>query len=260
MATLHSQKESYLTGSFYDEFAPYYHLIFENWDASIDLQAAVLSQLIRSEWGDNCKSVLDVSCGIGTQAIGLAQAGFSVTASDISAAQIERAKIESDNRNVDVHYSVSDMRKVKNHHKSEFDILISCDNSVPHLLSDSEIELALNEFYCCLRPGGGCIITVRDYDNEKQEGIQFKPHGVRVVGNTKYTLFQTWEFNNEIYKLSMYCVFETDSTIETKVFKSQYYAVSPHRIVELMIRAGFKSVKIANCDYYQPVIVGTKSV
>ena len=249
-----------MTGSFYDEFAPYYHLIFENWDASIDRQAAVLSQLIRTEWGDNCKSVLDVSCGIGTQAIGLAQLGFKVSASDISLEEVERAKNESKMRNVDIHFSVVDMREVSNHYAQKFDILISCDNSLPHLLNDCEIMLALSAFNQCLAPGGGCILTVRDYDAERQDGIQFKPHGVRKVDNKKYTLFQTWEFEEDLYKLSMYCICETDSGIETKVFKSKYYAISPNKIVTLMIEAGFKSVKIASCDYYQPVIIGTKSV
>lgn len=36
--------------------------------------------------------VLDVACGIGTQAIGLAERGFQVTASDVSATSVQRAE------------------------------------------------------------------------------------------------------------------------------------------------------------------------
>ena len=36
--------------------------------------------------------VLDVACGIGTQAIGLARRGFAVTASDVSAGAVRRAR------------------------------------------------------------------------------------------------------------------------------------------------------------------------
>ncbi|HSD81583.1 MAG TPA: methyltransferase domain-containing protein [Solirubrobacteraceae bacterium] len=39
--------------------------------------------------------MLDASCGIGTQAIGLARAGFTVTATDISPVSVERCAREA---------------------------------------------------------------------------------------------------------------------------------------------------------------------
>lgn len=39
--------------------------------------------------------MLDASCGIGTQAIGLARAGFTVTATDISLVSVERCAREA---------------------------------------------------------------------------------------------------------------------------------------------------------------------
>ena len=79
---------------FYDELAPLYHLIYQDWDASIRRQGEQLSALIKTEWPKS-KRVLDVSCGIGTQAIALAQYGYCVTGSDISANAIERAEQEA---------------------------------------------------------------------------------------------------------------------------------------------------------------------
>jgi hypothetical protein len=52
---------------FYDELAPLYHLIFEDWDVSIERQGSDLAAIIRAEWPGH-RTVLDVSCGIGTQA------------------------------------------------------------------------------------------------------------------------------------------------------------------------------------------------
>lgn len=75
---------------FYDELAPLYHLVFDNWDASMLRQGQQLSALIESEWQGRRK-ILDVTCGIGTQAIGLALRGYGVTASDLSSGEIERA-------------------------------------------------------------------------------------------------------------------------------------------------------------------------
>ena len=73
-----------MTKKFYDELSPFYHLIFQDWETSIERQADIIDGIIKSEWGDNASSILDVSCGIGTQAIGLAKLGYKVEASDLS--------------------------------------------------------------------------------------------------------------------------------------------------------------------------------
>jgi len=246
---------------FYDELSPFYHLIFEDWNASVERQAKIIDRIIRKEWSKNHKSIVDVTCEIGTQVIGLAQLNYDVEASDLSPEEIKRAQQEADKRSLKIKFSVADMMQCFKHHQKQFDVLISCDNSVPHLLSDSDILIAFKEFYNCLKPGGGCIITIRDYDKEKREGVQIKPYGVRVVDDTKYVIFQTWEFEGNIYNLSMYFIRDCgQQEVKTKVFRSKYYAVSISKIIELMEMAGFSSVKQVQSEFYQPVIIGTKKV
>ena len=248
--------------NFYNELSSYYHLIFQDWESSIDRQAVILNSVIKSEWNQKISSIVDVSCGIGTQSIGLAKLGYKVEASDLSMAEIERAKIDAAKNGLDIKFSVSDMRKVSSHYNKQFDLLISCDNSIPHFLTDEDISTAFNEFYKCLNPGGDCLITLRDYDKEKRDGIQIKPYDVKVHNGNKYIIVQTWEFHGDIYELNIYmtCDNEKQNTITTQVFQFKYYAVSTMKIIDLMKKANFSNVKIMKCDYYQPVIVGTKSV
>src|SRR5262245_31587940 len=85
---------------FYDRMAQFYHLIFQDWDESIERQAGQLAGIVEDRWGTDIRSILDVTCGIGTQAIGLARRGYSVTASDLSAAAIARARAEARGRQV----------------------------------------------------------------------------------------------------------------------------------------------------------------
>src|SRR5271166_5356607 len=95
---------------FYDRMASLYHLIFADWDASIERQSGQLSSIIHERWGIGSQTILDVSCGIGTQAIGLAKRGFVVTASDLSAGAIARAKTEARDRAVEINFSICDMK------------------------------------------------------------------------------------------------------------------------------------------------------
>ena len=152
---------------FYDRLAPLYDLIFPDWDASIERQAGQLAGIIGERWGAGVRTILDVACGIGTQSIGLARKGFAVTASDLSAGAVERARVEARRRGVEIDFSVCDMRAAHDHHGRQFDVVIACDNSIPHLLSDDEILLALRQMYALhpprrrlprdrpgLRPGG----------------------------------------------------------------------------------------------------------
>src|SRR3954454_10311057 len=87
---------------FYDRLAPLYDLIFPDWDASIERQSGQLAGIIHDRWGTGVGSVLDVACGIGAQAIGLARRGFAVTASDLSAGAVERAGAEASRRGVEI--------------------------------------------------------------------------------------------------------------------------------------------------------------
>jgi hypothetical protein len=55
------------TSEFYDTLAPYYHLIYADWEVSIGRQSRALDAIIRSTGGPQPRSVLDTSCGIGTE-------------------------------------------------------------------------------------------------------------------------------------------------------------------------------------------------
>jgi len=244
---------------FYDRLAPLYHLIFPDWDASIERQAGQLAGIIHERWGAGARSVLDLACGIGTQSIGLARRGFAVTASDLSAGAVERARAEAQRRGVGIDFSVCDMRAAHDHHRRQFDVVIACDNSIPHLLADHDILLALRQMYALTRPGGGCLITVRDYDREDWGKGLVKPHGVRDRDGVRNVIFQVWDFDGEVYDLSMYFVADDGGDRPaTHVMRSKYYAVGTGRLLELMRRAGFASVERLDGRFYQPVLVGSR--
>src|SRR5690606_28259431 len=91
------RKEKKMTDStsrFYNALAGDYHLIFDDWTAAIERHAKMIDTLIRGKTkvSPGSPKLLDCSCGIGTQTIGLARLGYNVTASDLSRKVVRRAK------------------------------------------------------------------------------------------------------------------------------------------------------------------------
>jgi SAM-dependent methyltransferase len=248
------------TNDFYTKLASFYHLLYPDWEASIKQQALDLDSIIREYWPDQVKTILDAACGIGTQALGLVQLGYSVTASDLSSVAVERAKREAKARQLNFNFSVADMREVYRHHRQAFDLVIAGDNAVPHLLTDDDILAAFQQFYAATRPGGGCLITVRDYDHEERTGVQVKPYALRTEGNTRYLILQVWEFEGLVYDLALYIAEDRGgSNCTTHVMRTKYYAVGSDKLMALMTKAGFQYVQRLDDRFFQPVIVGKRS-
>ncbi len=173
----------------YADLANHYHLIYQDWPASVRRQGAALDRLIRAELGDRPHTVLDVSCGIGTQALGLALLGHRVHGTDLSAPAVERARREAADLGLrNATFDVADMREVDRAVDGAFDVVLSADNSVAHLHAEADLAQAVRVMRARLVPGGLLIVTLRDYDalaagrpRASEPRIVDGPEGRRVV-------------------------------------------------------------------------------
>ena len=113
----------------------------------------------------------------------------------------------------------------------------------------------------CVSVGGGCLVTIRDYEKEERGKNLVKPYGVRVESGSRYLLFQVWDFEGEQYDFTFYFVAENLSTREVRTFamRSRYYAIPTSRLCELMRQAGFSDVRRLDGVFFQPVLVGTRA-
>ena len=131
---------------FYDRLASNYHLIFEDWDASMKRQAATLGAILERECGaPSALRILDCACGIGTQTLGLASLGFTVTACDLSPASVERTRVEAAKRRLNVQLFVADMLDLTEIPDRDFDAVMCMDNALPHLESDEQLFQAATQ-------------------------------------------------------------------------------------------------------------------
>lgn len=246
--------------SYYNHLAPYYKYIYADWDASVQRQADALAGVIHEYFGDMVQRVLDAACGIGTQSIGLAQLGYQVTASDISPGELEQARIEAVKRELKIEFKVADMRDLSLFRRGVFDLVMACDNAIPHLLGEEEILKAFREFYRCAVPDGGCLVTIRDYEKIVRGGRRMNPRTVHETEEGKLLLFDLWEFDGDFYDFTTYAMLDKgENVVETQVIRGgRYYCVTVSQLEKLMLEAGFKNVVTLRERFFQPLILGMK--
>lgn len=246
---------------FYEALAAHYHLIFENWDKSIARQAAILNPLLHSVLPRTPLKILDCACGIGTQAIGFAQAGHNVVASDLSPAAVARARREAESRGVSISFAVSDMTSLAEIEESGFDVVAALDNALPHL-DPSQLKQAVQAMAAKLRPGGILLASIRDYDRLIVERPTVQgPVFYGAAGNRRI-VHQIWDWLGEDrYAVHQYITVEAEGQWRSHHFASEYRCALRSELTATLENAGLAEVRWLmpeESGFYQPIVMGTK--
>lgn len=248
-----------MTAAFYDQLAPYYHLLYGDWESAVAKQGEALARLLQEKGVNPGEPVLDAASGIGTQTLGLLKHGYRLTASDISKGAIERLKAELSRHAFAVSAHVDDLRTLNHTASESMAAVIACDNSLPHLLSDAEILQAFQSCYRCLRPGGVAVFSVRDYAAIERINPDVRPYGLRYEGGSRFLAVQVWEWDGDQYDLRVYLTSESpEGLCETQVLRSRYYAASIELLLSLLAQAGFVGVERRDNVLFQPVLLGRR--
>jgi SAM-dependent methyltransferase len=249
---------------FYDELSSYYHLIFEDWDASMTRQGDAVAQLIEAELGQiqvDRVRVLDAACGIGTQTLPLVARGFQLAARDLSPAAVGRLQREAQVRHLVVDAAVADMREVASSVSGTFDVVLAFDNSVAHLLNDNDLRAAFQQFLRVLRPGGVVLCSVRDYDKVQRGEAATHLYGRREYRGETFQLRQEWSWYDPMhYQGTIMIDRETpDGLTRELCMASRFYAISTEELLELMREAGFQDCRRIDETIYQPILIGRRT-
>ena len=245
---------------FYDALASDYHLLFPDWWAAAEWHGRVVAEVLAAHQKGHGR-LLDCTCGIGTQALPLARLGYDVTAADVSGAAVERARQEAAARGIDVTFAVSDVREVRKHVDGDFDVVISCDNALPHLLDDDDLREALDSIHGCLRPGGLLLASVRDYDSLRRDRPAGVPVTVHSDGGTRHGSGQWWAWTEDGEYLDIELFTFTEQTAgswSTRSRSTRYRALLRSTLDRLLVEAGFGATTWLTPEesgYYQPIVV-----
>ncbi|HVE73812.1 MAG TPA: class I SAM-dependent methyltransferase [Mycobacteriales bacterium] len=244
---------------FYDGLAADYDCLFPDWWEAARWHGTVIGRLLADEGVHPPAEVLDCTCGIGTQALPLVSMGYVVTGTDISAGAIERARAEAAARSLPVSLAVTDVRHVHEKVTRTFDAVISCDNALPHLLTDEDLDAGLRSIRSCLRPGGLFLATIRDYDElskARTEGVPISLHGT--VGE-RHASGQVWTWTPEGDRVDimLFAMVESSEGWRTSTHGTTCRALRRAELTSALHRNGFSEVRWRTPEqsgYYQPTV------
>ncbi len=245
---------------FYDRLASNYHLIFEDWDASMKRQSEALGAILERECGTPTgQRILDCACGIGTQTLGLASLGFTVTGSDLSPASVERTRVEAAKKCLNVQLFVADMLDLTEIPDSDFDAVLCMDNALPHLESDEQLFQAATQIRRKLRAGATFMGSIRDYDSLVQERPAVQGPAFFSDQGSRRIVHQVWDWSDERrYAFHLYITREVQHGWETQHYVSNYRAVLREEFSRILEAAGFvgcRWILTAESGFYQPIVL-----
>jgi len=140
--------------------------------------------------------VLDAACGTGAHAIALARRGYDITGVDISAGMIARARANVANARGDrVRFVVGGFGHLATEAGTGYDALICLGNSLPHVLTERDLDATLRDFAAALRPGGLLLVQNRNMDAVLAAQSRWMPLRAHREGGQEWLFVRFYDFN-----------------------------------------------------------------
>lgn len=247
--------------TFYDNLATQYDKLFLDWQAATKEQAEILNRIFQNNGFDSTAKILDCACGIGTQAIGIASLGYNVTASDLSAGELVEAEKRAKANHVEICFQQANFCALSDTFTEKFDIIIAMDNALPHMLTSNDLELAIQSIANQMKENGIFVASIRDYDSFLMEKPTYSPPYIHKTDKGERVSFQTWEWNDDNYKLVQYII-DDEKTLTVSKFECEYRATRREEMTKLLLAYGCSKVEWKfpeETGFYQPIVVARKA-
>jgi SAM-dependent methyltransferase len=176
-------------------------------------------------------AALDLGCGPGRHAVPLAQRGFRVTAVDLSAFHLEKAKARAAAVGVAVEFVQADMRAFAR--PGAFDLAISLFTSLGYFEDDRDDQRVLQNLHASLKPGAPLVMDLVSKERIAKDlsptVSQRAPDGTLRV--------QRHQITDDWTRVKNESLFIKDDRVRTFTFSLRIY--SGQELKALLATAGF---------------------
>ncbi|MDF1678860.1 MAG: methyltransferase domain-containing protein [Legionellaceae bacterium] len=229
--------------------ASHYNKESAHYDAFNEEGSVASNQLIEQLLKQHqVKTVLDLTCGTGSQVFYLLQRGYKVTGVDINEKMLAIAQNKAEQKNLSVEFLLGDMRTTE---VGQFDAVVTIFNAIGHL-TKSDFKKALGNIQSNLHESGLYIFDIFNLDfllqgdniTKLTMDIQ-KQDGDVLAREVQYSTI------NEAGTLASYDIYHRqkghdEPEISTSFQTLQVYSAS--QLKALLKEAGFEVLEICSID------------
>ncbi len=216
---------------FYNSVAGYFSSLFP-------LNPEQLAFVEGEPGGLKDKSILDVGCGTGELALGLAEKGAFVTAIDLNDALLNEARNNRGHERI-VYRKANMLHIARLFGRSKFDALTCFGNTLVHLMNPMQMRDFFSGVLTVLKPGGLFFLQIVNYDYIFGERIDTLPDILteKVRFERKYTFMpgtREIRFRTRLTLLSTGEVFDNETDL---------LGLGSEDLIQLMDVAGLKEIR-----------------
>lgn len=200
---------------------------------------AVIEMLLKNQ---QVKTVLDMTCGTGSQVFYLAERGYEVVGSDFSPALIEMARKKANKAGKNITFIDGDVRELQ---VGKFDAVITIFNAIGHL-TKVDFEKALRNIHANLKEGGIYVFDIFNLQAITDDVIHdFAMDIESVVNHAKMRNVQHSEIDRKRGLLTSHDHYtilkdESEPEIYNNTFSLQIYTAK--ELQEILSRNGFDTI------------------
>lgn len=237
-----------------------YAKIVRHYDHIFPLQPLTL-QFLQESFAAGGR-VLDVGCGTGAYAVGLARSGFRVDGLDLDAQMLAVAGQQAEAAGVEVACTLGSMTELPRHYApATFAGVFCIGNSLAHVAGHAELEAVCGDLRTLLQPGGTLVLQVINYERIIRQQLSGLPTLENCAHNLQFERHYQIDFPN----IRFTTVLRVDG--ESEVSEISLYALMPDELVLALQKAGFHDVatygSFAEAPFEretaQPLIVRTRA-
>ncbi|MBN1447881.1 MAG: methyltransferase domain-containing protein [Bacteroidetes bacterium] len=218
---------------FYDALAADYDAMTQ-FDQRLEKQLALFAKIGRLPG-----HAVDMGCGTGVHAVALAQLGWDVTAVDVSAEMLERARGHAKRHGRDIRFLQGDFLQPLPVASTE--LLLCLGNSLPHLPSREALGNVLTYWRTLLATKGRVIIQLLNYERilAEQERI------VNIRRERERIIVRFYDFLPDALQFNILTIIERTSSPEHSLRSTRLIPFTGADIESAAADAGFSECQIA---------------
>jgi SAM-dependent methyltransferase len=141
---------------------------------------------------------------------------------------------------------------------ASFDVVVSADNSLAHLLTEADVRRAVGGMRRVVRDGGLLLLTAKDYGDFRQTRRPSTVPQLRDTDAGQVVTFQLWHWHDDgIYDFDHIQLLPDGDTWQVRVRRATSRAWALEELAQLVRESGFDDVTWQSADeakFFQPVL------